>query len=224
MTSIDFMWYVTIYKPEYSLGHYQQLARLQNLRHGPSFYVVSTFLDLLLGIRVDFDDLKMNATKVRAHDVVRDFDVKEIYTTSTMVPTACFAKQIPHSVLILIQKRSNLKDPALYLYLHSEKLNSVCAETVNELTAISDCRLYQKFMHSSALKIATVFMGASKMDDELAQLTTIYRSQFLCKNTNFEAVTTVFVFNWIILRGLLHIKLFREWCNAFSDKGFTVWP
>lgn len=47
----DFMRYVITCKSECPLEQYQQHARLQNIRHGPVFYVDFTFPNLMLNIR-----------------------------------------------------------------------------------------------------------------------------------------------------------------------------
>lgn len=52
-------------------------------------------------------------------------------------------------------------------------------------------------MHLSSLKYVTVFMRASKLDEEVAQLNTIYRCQLVCKNTDLTPVTTGVVFSMI---------------------------
>lgn len=45
-------------------------------------------------------------------------------------------------------------------------------------------------MHSSSLKNATAITRASNNDEKLVQFITIYRCQFVCKNTDYKSISS----------------------------------
>lgn len=181
------MWYVTIWKLEFPLEQYHQLAPLPNVRHGSSSYEELTLSDLLLNLPTEYDNLKKLAAKMRAQEIARAFYGHETCITSTMVQTAYIAMRLPHSVLIMIQKISCMEDAPFCL--HFKRLNSVSTTTVDEFIPIANYHSYWKFMHSHSLRNATVSIRASKVDREVAQLNIIYRGQIVCKNTAFKSAT-----------------------------------
>lgn len=159
---------------------------------------------------------------VRAQEVAKTLDGSGIYTTSRMVQSAHTVIRLPYSVLMLVQEFSNMIVAALCF--HSERLNSVGAKTVNEFMTIADCRIYLKFKHSSLLKAATVFMRASIVNREVAQLNAIHRYQFVCKHTDFKPVTAEVVSSvfkstqW----GWEEKKIFFYWKQRMAQEMETV--
>lgn len=68
------MWHVTIRRSKCPIEQYQQVVRLQNVRHGRSIYEKVLLLDLFMKHRMDYDGMKKTAAKVRLKEVAKACD------------------------------------------------------------------------------------------------------------------------------------------------------
>lgn len=73
---IDFKWFLTVVTAGFTLDRYRQLARIQNMRHCPFFYLYFTYTDTLLNLRMEFERPKQNGGRLSAADVAFAYDVR----------------------------------------------------------------------------------------------------------------------------------------------------
>lgn len=69
-----------------------------------------------------------------------------------------------------------------------EKVNVVVAITAEQLKALPDFQQYSKFLHTSSLKAATLFMNDALSESKNAPLNTIYRCPHYFESIHFKNV------------------------------------
>ncbi len=169
-----FKWLVTVLRGGYSLDRYRQLARAQNSRHSPRFYVELTFFDEINNLRLEYDYLVRCQSKPSQIQVARSyFGTEDVSNTRKFL--ASMAVRLPKRVINELGNIMNKEMPEECL--RHDNFDSCGATTVDGLLSATDCRIFTKFVTLHSLRMSTVFMNASSDTEVEAQCNTLHRAK-----------------------------------------------
>lgn len=183
-----FMWFVCLLKGGQPFERYRQLAVFQNARHDNSFYVETTFFDLVNNIKQQYHSLKcqnLNCSGVAVTEAYTGVTIDD-KRSRTLVQMANTAIRMPDEVIAAIGTVCSEEYPDLCLC--SPKHNVSDVKTKGEIMELVDCRVYRNMLNITSLKSAKVFMNATGVDGQRAQISTIFKSRDVCKSNQFKPV------------------------------------
>lgn len=181
----SFTWPVTLLKGGHDIQILKQLARQQNLKHNETYYVESTFYDVLRGLRQESERLgALMNKKPSARQIAEAYDGCSHQKENTVRQTASTALRLDTAVIDAVGDIMNSEHPDLVVQQpgSSVKDESSAVKTI-------DCRVFRRFIHISSLKSATAFMNACGRDGIEAQINTLYRLRDVCKQQKFKPVS-----------------------------------
>lgn len=183
-----FLWFVCLVRGGQSVDRYQQLARFQNARHNSSFFIESTFYDLISNLKQEYNKLKSKKTSCSGSSVVKAFIGMEVEEKRfrTLVQTANAVSRLPDAVINTIGEVCDSEYADLCLSNNSYNIKG--SKTANEIMKVMDCRVFRKMLNITSLKSSRAFMNASGEKGERAQILTIYRARDVCKESMFKPV------------------------------------
>ncbi len=182
----SFKWYVKKLHTGFPVEKYRQLARVQNSRHSPSFYVELTLFDVLFNLRLEHETLKREKKKCGGSETAHAYDGALHARNSTLQQKANVSIRLPMSVLKEIGKIMNADHPEIILA--SKNFAKFGAKTEDELMERVDCRRFRSFINIATLKGSPMFMNASGENSEKVQISTLHRIKDLYLVSNFKTI------------------------------------
>ncbi len=200
----NFEWYVKILNGGYSLEKYRQLARVQNARHHPHFYVELTLFDILYNLRLEHENLKREQKRCGGSETANAYDGVQHAKSSTLQQKANICIRLPLSVLEEIGKIMNLDRPDLKFKSRSK---SKCgARTEDQLMESEDCRFFRRFININTLKGSSVFMNAKGEGAENIQINSLHRLKDLYLQNSGKAIKAEDLTSQFKLSTLAHLE------------------
>lgn len=181
-----FKWYVKILNGGFDVHKYRKLARVQNSRHNPSYYVELTLFDVLYNLRLEHEKLKRENLKCGGAETAHSYDGVHHAKSSTLQQKANIAIRLSMPVLVELGKIMNQDHPEIML--SSKKMNRNGAQTVEQMMETADCRLYKKFLNISTLKGSAAFMNLKGHDSDEIQICTLHRVKDLYLESSFSTI------------------------------------
>ncbi len=182
----QFRWYVKILNGGFSIDKYRQLARVQNGRHHPHFYIELTLFDVLYNLRLEHERLKCENKKSGGSETAQAYDGAQHAKNSTLQQKANVSIRLPMSVLEELGKIMNEDVPELIL--SANKNNRRRAQNADDLMKLEDCRLFKKFISVATLKGSTSFMNVKGTDAETLQILCLHRVKDLYVESSLRAI------------------------------------
>jgi len=171
-----FKWFVTLLAGGYSVDRYRQLARAQNGRHSPRFFIELTLFDQLNNLKIEYDNIRRHQSEPTQVQVARSY-----FGTHTVSNTCKFlsalAYRLPSCTLHELGLIMNLEKPEDCL--KHESFDSCGATTADEVMSTTDCRMFRSFVTLHTLRMATAFMNAKGDAAVRAQINTLHRAKEL---------------------------------------------
>lgn len=183
---VGFLWFVCLVRGGQPVHRYQQLARFQNARHDSTFFVESTFFDLISNLKQEYKELKSKKSSCSGAAVVKSFTGTEVEEKQfrTLVQTANAVVRLPDAVIETIGDVCDSE----YADLCLSSNNTHGSKTASDIMKLMDCRVFRNMLNITSLKSSRVFMNASGEDEERAQLLTIFRARDVCQDNMFKPV------------------------------------
>ena len=212
-----FEWLVTVLNGGHSLNRYRQLARAQNSRHSPRFYVQMTFFDQINNLRLEYDNLTRLQMKPSQIQLARTyFGTTEV--SNTRKHLASMAVRLPKRTLDELGVIINEERPADCL--KHDSFDCRGATTTEGLQSVEDCRIFRNFITLHSLRMSTIFMNASTDDEIEAQLHTLHRAKEYSLLNGLKVVqyTTINDMFKMSMLAISEVKKFQTYL------GSTEWP
>ncbi len=184
----NFKWYVKCLNCGFTLDKYRQLARVQNARQHPSFYIELTLYDVLYNLRTEHDRLKRENKRCGGAETAQAYDGARHARNSTLQQKANISIRLPLKVLQEMGSIMNQERPDIVLSRRSSKNGST--KTENDAMKQNDCRVYRKFISISTLKGSSVFMNASGVCSNEIQMHCLHRVKDMYSTNSFKAITS----------------------------------
>ncbi len=181
----SFLWYVTIVKGGHSVHEYEKLARFQNHRHSPKYYVEVTLYDQLKNLRKDYDRMRLLKQSVSQRTVAQSyFGFNGVNRTMTML--ASVAIRLPEQVIRELGYIMNTDYPKICL--KEESIDCSAAKTEEEVMSNQDCRVFRSFLKLNSLYCSKAFMNHSSEHGVDAQVNTLYRLKNLYSMNGYNCI------------------------------------
>ncbi len=179
----SFKWYVQILNSGFPVEKYRQLARIQNARHNPIYYVELTFYDVISNLRMEHERLKKLGYRSSGVETAEAYDGTLHKKNSTLQQIANLAIRLPRSVIHEMGLIVNQDHPDIAL--RSKQFNSRGATNEDEALSLGDCRVFRKFVNIGTLKGSSAFMNCK---NEQVQLHCLHRAKDLSEMNEFKSV------------------------------------
>lgn len=189
-------WKVFCVRPVHTLDEYRKLAVVQNERNRQAYHYEPTLSGMLKGLRRIYDNLfdarvKTSRTgrrgvSVHHRDVAHVYDGGDHDRNTTVRQAVSVATRLSLETLDAIDEMSNLTCEDIILA--NSELNDRNAKTVKSVMSTYDCRLFKRFLCTSTLRGARLFMNAAREGDHDAQINSIYRCRHWSEVNNFRSV------------------------------------
>ncbi len=181
-----FKWYVKVLNGGFTLQKYCQLARVQNGRHNPSFYVELTLFDVLYNLRLEHERLKRENKKCGGSETAEAYDGALHARSSTLQQKANICIRLPMNVLKEMGLIMNKDHPDIILASRKTKAQNLC--NADQLMERQDCRLFRKFINICTLKGSSAFLNASGSNSEDIQINTLHRVKDLYLESSLKTI------------------------------------
>lgn len=178
-------WFVTKLKGGFPVERYRQLARFQNHRHSPKYYVSLTFYDEVYNLRTEYNRLSAQSQAVSNVSVARTYFGQE-QVSRTMTMLASTAVRLPQRTIETLGAIMNSEHPDLLDFKkqdHGPKSSTSCISIGND-----DCRVFRQFVKLHSIYNCSPFMNVKTEDDIEAQVNTLFRVRDVCKSIGFRTV------------------------------------
>lgn len=180
-----FNWMVTILKSGFTMERYRQLARFQNHRQSPRYYIQVTIFDELSNLRSEYNRLCSEQTKPSHALVARTYFGTQS-TTRTMTMMASLAVRLDQRVLDTLGSIINQDHPDQCL---SKEIKTTCNyRNVQDVMKTVDCRIHKDFVKLQSLYASKVFMNARSQKEIDAQCNSLHRLKSLHSSNGFKTI------------------------------------
>ena len=183
---VGFQWFVTVIDGGHPFERYKQLAISNNAKHDAKFYVELTMYDRISNLKAEHLRLVSCGGRVTGSDVSKAYSGMNGKQNRTLVQIANVVMRLSTKVIDEIGIIVNGEHPNICL--SDNNLPTRGARTIQDVMELVDCRVYRNFITIYALKASTVFMNATEPDGITAQLYTLHRSKFICRENIFKTV------------------------------------
>lgn len=159
------------------------MARAQNSRHTPRFYIEFTFFDELSNLRLEYEFLKRFKENPTNAEVARKYFGEE-NVNRTMTILTSLAVRLPRNLIDDIGNIMNSEHPDLFI--ENSSLDDGGAKTIDEVKRTVDCRLYRKFIRLSSIYQSTADMNPKNSLEVQPQINTLHRLKYYCFLNGFK--------------------------------------